>query len=336
MPSHRCNNAAISRIMELTTLDPAKYELIVRDNSESLYKRELITHFQTSTLKYVPVSNCAPMSNASEAFKLATGEFTFFLGDDDRLPINGIEAIYKTVEENNADSSFGIATGTYLVESTSGSGLFAYPLLDQHDPNHRIASYLNEANAMNFIYYSATRTSTARDIFKFVENLPYQFSYVDLLMTLLRLTQGRALKTEQIIYHYDYSQWNSLKDSHNKDGSFYVAAGLPVEYNHLHYLFCGLEGALILDSNWVLERTGSDMSSASLVWFNHMFGRFVTQERVFAYENTKANQAILGYKKQLAKRKTFNLNELLVEICELLDITDHAGAQRYFNFWSTI
>ena len=336
MPSHRATHSAISRIVELASFDPEKFEVIVRDNSENSYKKNILSHVFADVLKIHFVPKCDATENAVEGVKLAKGDFIFFLADDDRPSIHGLEKLHNLAQSHADDETIASISGTYFVESRSTNFLFTYPPLNHEDPNLRITSFVNDANSLNFIYYSAIRKKHWQMSIDLINSFPYKLSYADLLITMLNLARGKSLKTESIIYHYDYSQWETLENSHERDASSYVAAGLPIEFSHLHYLLCGLEGSLLLNSEFLFNQIAYDTSQAAQKWFQNMFGRFLHQERLISCANTAAYKKVMALKTNLRARSDFNTKDLLLDIAETINVVDPDGARRYFEFWSTI
>jgi hypothetical protein len=335
LPTNRSSYAAISRVFEWASLDPQQFELIARDNSGIAKKQALLSSIESPTLRLAIVPPCNAFENGIEALRLATGEFVFFLADDDWLSMRGIQQLHALAEQCKEDSSIACITGDYLVESSSGSGLFRYSGLDSTQPETRIENYLN-ANASNFLYYSAVRRSIANSCFDFMDRLPYKFSYHDQLISLLYLTFGRVLQVGRIVYGYDLGEWESADKTLAKDRSMYSAAGLPIAFDRLHHLFCALEGALLLDSHLIAGSVAEATTTAADLWFQTMFAKFRGHNRETGYEQSAANEATLKLKNKLLGQPDMDMNELLLDVCETLEVSDPEGAQRYFKFWSTL
>lgn len=335
LPTHRSTNTAIARIIEWSSLSGDDFELIVRDNSENEKKREILNLIESKSLKLHFVQKCNPFDNWLEAMKLATGEFIFSLADDDFLSIRGIEQIYNLAKESIADTSISCITGDYILEASNTSGWLRYPKLDSDTAEQRIISYL-EANATNCFYYSAVRRDIALLGANFITKLPYRLSYHDQLISALYLSLGKAKQINRIIYSYNLEQWETAETSRARDQSFYISAGLPIEFDRLHFLFIALEGALLLDSKMVIDRTTEDTSSASSTWFNTMFSKFIHIDRESDYGNTIANSSTSLLREKLLGTRTFNTNEILIDLCETIEKIDQKGAQRYFEFWSAL
>ena len=335
LPSHRHSYAAISRIMEWSTLDPNKFELVVRDNSGNQEKRDIISRLVSPTIKIQFVDTCNPFENAIEALRAATGEFVLCAADDDWLSIRGLQQLHAFAERNILDSTIGCITGDYLVEATAGSFMFRYPALDSNDAHQRISNYLS-ANASNFLYYSVVRRSLIELCFGFLERLPYKFSYHDQLVSLIYLTLGRVSQIERVVYGYDLGEWETAENSLAKDRSMYLAAGLPVEFDRLHHLFCALEGALLLDSSFILDKAIGDTGASADLWFKTMYAKFFNHRRDLPPSHSVVDVEILKLREKLIAQKDWNFNELLLDVCEVLELADPEGAQRYFKFWSTL
>ncbi len=335
VPSNRTSNTTIARILEWSSLDSERFELVVRDNSEDERKHEWLARIQSPALKLRCVPACSMGENVREAMDLATGQFVFCAGDDDWLSLRAFEQLHTLAEQWSSDASVGCLTGCYLVETSQNTGFFRYSGLDAVEAEPRIANYL-QANTTNFLFYSAVRRSVLSACLDFMSRLPYSFSYVDQLMVLVYLALGRVMQIERVHYSYDMGPWESAEGSLNKDRIFYRAAGLPIEYDRLHHLFCGLEGALLLKSNFIAERTSLPLGNAADIWFRSMFAKFRGHNREFGYERNAADEATRKLKETLLARRELDMHELLLDVSETLAVADPAGAERYFKFWSTL
>lgn len=336
LPSNRISYTAIARVFEWSSLDADKFELIVRDNSEHEHKRTLLRGIESNTLKLLCVPQCTMGENWFEALRLATGEFVFCVSDDDWISVRGLQQLQAQAQRQHTDASIACFNGDYLVETSSQTGLFRYAGLDATEPERRLASYL-DANATNFLYYSAVRRSVMTFCFDFLERLPYKFSYDDQLVSLLYLALGRVSQIQRVVYGYDLGQWETAGGTLAKDRHFYALAGLPIEYDRLHHLFCALEGALVLESKLLTEKIAYDPKPLADLWFRTMFAKFRGHNREAGYgENAGANAVTLRLKEKLLAQGQFDVHELLLDVCDAIDVCDADGAQRYFKFWSTL
>lgn len=335
LPSNRTSLTAIARIMEWASLDPEKFELIVRDNSEDERKRELLAKIDSPTLKLHCVPRCGMSENGREVLRLATGEFVIFVADDDWLSVRGLQQLHALAEQFQHDDSVIGVTGAYLVETSSVTGFFRYSDVGAAEPVTRINGYL-QPNTTNFLFYSIVRRSLMSLCVQFADDVPYKLSFHDQLIALMYLALGRVLQIDRVVYGYDLGEWETTEGSLGKDRSWYVAAGLPVEYDRLHHLFCALEGALLLRSNMMTERTGGKAAAAADLWFQTMFFKFAHHNREMGYAQNAANAATLKLRDKLLATRQLDMHELLLDVCETLEVSDPAGAQRYFKFWSTL
>ena len=335
IPTNRTSYSAIARVLELAALDPDKFEVIVRDNSENAKKRALLSMVDSSTLRLFTVPNRGAFENCVEALRLSTGEFVLFLADDDWVSCRGAEHLYLLATENEADQSVGSVTGGYLIESSAYSGVLKYSGIDSPDPVQRLSSYL-QANAPNLLYYSAARRSLMSLCYAFLESVPYSFSFHDQLMSMLYLVMGRVVQIDRVLYVYDLGDWETSEGTLSKDRACYANAGLPIEVDRLHWLICGLEGALLLNSRWLGEKATFDRPRMSDIWFSTNFTRFKHWGREFGYAESAANVETRKIREKWVSASEANLNELLIDICNVFEIVDKDGAQRYFNFWSTL
>jgi hypothetical protein len=335
IPTNRTSYSAVARVFEFVSLDPSKFELIVRDNSENEDKRTLLRKIDSPTLRFSTAPSCSAFENAIHALRLASGDFVFFVADDDWLSVRGLQQLHLLAIQAEVDTSVACLTGAYLLETSSATGFFQYKGLDSAEPAKRLASYL-EANTTNFLYYSAVRRLSAAFCFAFMESLPYRFSYHDQLVSLLYLTLGRVLQVDRVVYYYDLGDWETPSGSLSKDRASYLQAGLPVEYDRLHWLFCAMEGAFLLKSRLLAQKVSFDCTTLSDLWFRSIFARFKHHDRESGQEQNAASAATLAVKNKWSAEPQIDLNELLLDVCDVLEIADSEGAKRYFDFWSTI
>ena len=335
LPTNRTSYAAVARVLDSASLDPDKFELIVRDNSENEHKRALLSKIESPNMRLVTVAGCGAFDNLVEALRLASGEFVYLLGDDDWVSARGLHQLHALAMESEADASVGCVTGAYLLETSNATGFFQYSGLDSPEPLKRLSSYLS-ANTTNLLCFSAARRSLATFCLAFVGALPYKFSFHDQLISLLYLALGRVLQINRVVYFYDLGDWETPEGSLAKDRAFYNHAGLPLEYDRLHWLFCALEAALLLKSQLVAEKAHYNTAPLADLWFQTMYHRFKHHNRESGYEQTIANVETLKFRKALLSQPTVDLNGLLLDLCDLLEIADKAGGERYFSFWSTL
>jgi len=335
IPTNRASYSAMARALELSELDPDRFELIVRDNSEDARKRELLGRIDSPTLRYFSVPNRGAIENAVEALRLASGDFVLFLADDDWVSAKGLTQLHDLAQQHARDESVSSLAGTYLVETTAGTGFIRYSGIDSLDATERVAGYI-QANAPNVLYYSAVRRPLLKFSMEFVASLPYKFSFHDNLVVLLHLALGRTLQVDRVVYHYDQTEWETLEGTLAKDRAWYVKAGLPIEVDRLHWLICGLEGALTLNSQLLADRRGLDRKQLSDLWFATMFSRFKHWDRELGWSDTPVNQSAKRLKDKWIAQPEINPHELLFDVCDLFEIADKDSAQRYFDFWSSV
>jgi glycosyltransferase involved in cell wall biosynthesis len=335
IPTNRGSYSAAARVLACTSLNPQTFEVVVRDNSETGPKRDLLKTIDSPVLRLHTVENRGAFENPVEALRLATGDYVFFLADDDWWSLHGMQQLHTLAMDVGDDMSVSCLTGTYFIESSTRAGLFRYENVDSNDPAARIAGYF-EANAPNVLYYSAVRRPLAIFCYTFLEQLPYKFSYHDQLLSMLYLALGRTLQIEHVTYFYDLGEWETWDKSLSKDRSMYIGAGLPVEIDRLHWLLCGMEGGLLLNSQLLAEKGRYDRKQLANLWFGNMFARFKHHHRETGYDSTPTNEGTLRLKNKWLAETEVNLGELLFDVCDILEKVDPAGAQRYFKFWSSL
>ena len=335
VPTHRRSYSALARAFEVASLDPARFEVVVRDNSVDERKREVLRMIQSDAFRLIECDDRGAFENSIASLRAATGEFVLCLADDDWLSLRGMAAIHRLASQALDDRSVGLITGTYVLEMSDRAGLFRYAGVDVADPVARLRSYFS-IPAPNVLYYSAVRRDLAIFCFEFLDRLPYKFSFHDQLLSLLYLSIGRVLQVENVVYSYDLGEWETAERSLAKDRAMYEAAGLPPEIDRLHWLLCAMEGGFLLNSQMVRDRIQGDRNALATVWFANMFDRFRNHARVAHFPASPLNDATLRLREKWVNSAEVNLNELLFDVSDVLDVSDRSVAQRYFQFWSSL
>jgi hypothetical protein len=333
-PTHRTSYSAIARIFEAASLDADRFELVVRDNSNNVEKREILERINSPALRLLNVPNKGAFENFVEALRVATGEFVVFWGDDDWISIRGLERLYSRLEPISNDRTWSAGTGDYLVESSGPAGLVRYSDIDSPSAEARIASYL-ATPAPNVLFYSVIRRALAQRGYELIESFPYKLSFHDQLVSLVYLASGRIATVERVVYFYNLGIWETSEGTLEKDRSTYREAGLPIEVDRLHWLICAMEGAYLLRSKFLSDYP-YDRGRTVDAWFSTYFTRFKHLTRESGYSSGLANDATQRVREKWIDADQANLNELLLDICDVFEAVDKPGAERYFNYWSTL
>jgi glycosyltransferase involved in cell wall biosynthesis len=334
IPTNRRSLAASARVLEAASLDAEKFEVIVRDNSGDEKKRALLSSIRSPALCVFTVPNKGPTENFIEAQRLASGDFVYLVGDDDWFSTRGLDQLHTRMVSVYDDQTFESGTGDYLIETSTQTGFLRYANLECPSSHERLVGYLN-ARAPNVLFYSAVRKPLALRCASFLESLPYKLSFHDQLISLIYLAAGRIATIERVVYQYDLGTWETSHGTLNKDRATYRDAGLPIEIDRLHWLICGLEGALLLRSKFLSEFPFERELDSSL-WFRTNLAHFRHATREAGYAAGPINDASQRLRDKWLAESEPNLNELLLDISDVLELADPAGAERYFSYWSTI
>lgn len=335
LPSNRTTDAALARIFELGSLDPTRFEVIVRDNSGDARKRQALESVKGPAVKLIFATGAGPFENAIAAVRAATGDYIFPFADDDWLFARGLTSLYELASAQLSDPKVAAITGVYLVESSRGCGPFSYEGIADATPLDRLQAFLN-ANVANYLYYSAVKTNVARFCFDLLDVIPTHFSFHDQLLSLSYLAHGTVPRVGRLLYSYDIGEWETLQATLSKDRSMYAKAGLPKEIDRLHWLLCGLEGALLMRSARIETSTGRANSDLGDLWFQFMFSRFVHLDRENGLEETPLGLSTKRVRKKWADARSVDFSELLMDITETFEIANPALGEAYFKFWSSL
>ena len=116
----------------------------------------------------------------------------------------------------------------------------------------------------------------------------------------------------------------------------YVEAGLPLAIDQLHWLLCGMEGGFLLNSQLLAERGTYNRKQLTDLWFANIFARFKYHHRETTYDSNVLSQGTLKLKNKWIEEPEVNLNELLIDVCDVFENADPVVADRYFQFWSSL
>lgn len=321
-------------MLEAASLDPERFEVIVRDNSENSAKRALLSSVNAPAMRFVSVSNRGAFENFTEALRLATGDFVYLLGDDDWFFARGLDQLHTHLEGLRENITYSAGTGDYLIETSTHTGIVRYPGLDSEVPEERLTAYL-QARVPNVLYYAAVRRDLVQRCYEFLEGIPYKLSFHDQLVSLMYLAAGRVASIQRVVYVYDLGTWETAEGTLSKDRSTYREAGLPIEVDRLHWLICGMEGAILLRSTF-LSDLRFDRPRMADIWFGTNFARFKQLARDSGYGDNPANEATRRLRDKWGRPSDVNLNELLLDVCDIFELVDKRGAERYFRYWSTL
>lgn len=330
IPSNRSDLASIGRILQSTDLDPTKFEVIVRDNSGCLKKRNILSSANSATLKYHCAPPCHMDENFSEALNISSGNYVLFLSDDDLIFPSGLTNLYKNLFQST-NNNCKIYIGSYLVTNKHSTRIYKYPKLDHDDPSVRVKSLI-KPKAPNYIYYSVLEAQLARKLHHLQGQLPIYLSYTDQLITLLYACESKIFQSDDVFYAYDESEWDSFEKAVRKDRLFYEKAGLDPEIDTLHYLLQALEGALLLRSNFVRNITSCDMSEAAAEWFKYKYLVFLNQKRP-VFNNSQTAIKCGELKQELVSSSSVNLNEILTHVTQIFSISNKSVALKFYDFW---
>jgi hypothetical protein len=326
---------ALSRIAQACSWASPSIQIVVRDNSGDVEKREQIKHFQRDNCTIVSVDPCQPLENLSGLMQLAEGDFIFCIGDDDLCFDRAIAALPGVIDDVGMDPTVAGISGTYALESSKGTALATYDNIDSDDVTVRIAGYLSYGGA-NVLAYSPQRRALVERVFRFMRTIPFFLSYHDQITCLLYLLNGKFVKLPRLLYAYDVGPWESGKSAQEADVRFSRAAGLDPAINKLHWFMCGFEGAvLIRNSDIFPDYSMTQRQKMADQWFSTMFMRFLNNPRL-TFESDFAVQAEAVCEKLRASQGRLSFVDMLIDICQLIALTSDAKAQSYLNFWAEV
>ena len=335
IPTHRSDLLTCSRLAQACSWAGPKVEVIIRDNSGSADKRELLTRFAREHCNIVTVGECGPMENYAETLKLARGDFVFFVADDDLGFDRAIAALPEVIDAARGDASVAGITGLYAVETSQKSAVGGYQEVDSDDPAVRLNAYLGFGGP-NLLIYSPIRRVLIARVFDFVNGMPFSFSFHDQIVCMLYLLNGKFVKFNRLLYLYDNSEWETAEKSQKRDLDFYRAASLDPALNKLQWLVCAFEGAvLVRNSDLIPGHAPAQRQAMADRWFATMYQRFVRIPRD-GFGSPQADKAEALRAKWKTNVGQLSFETMLAELCGFLALSSKDNARKYFDFWNPI
>jgi hypothetical protein len=335
IPTHRQGLQVCSRIIQACSWAGPDIEVIVRDNSGSAEKRELLARFRAKNCNIIAAEPCGPLYNYAETLRLAKGEFVLQLADDDFCFDRAIQAMPELLAQARDDHSIIGVTGAFAIEGSQGSAVIAYPDVDSPDLSKRIAGYFGY-NGVNVLMYAPLRRALAQRVFEFMSSMPTYFSFHDQIQCLLYLMSGKFLRISRLIYGYDVGPWENPASAEQRDLEFYRGCGLDPAINKLHWFICGFEGAaLALNSDFFPDIPRTQRQWVADRWFSAMFARFAGQRRQ-VFDSALAGEAEALYAKLVTSTSQLSFDGVLVQISAFMALCSKERGERYFAFWNKV
>ena len=333
-PTNRKSISSYARVCELLSLDPNKFEVIIRDNSECEKKRRFLESlsFENHQIHIVPNNGAA--ENFSEASKLATGDYLLFIADDDWFFKSGLEMLHQLAVASTDNKTLTALTGTYLVSSSRGIGSVSYSGLDSDNPLSRMQGYLSVGP--NLLYYSAYKKNVFHLSWSLLEKLPYAFCHADLLFVIPALVLGNIASVKTLCYQWDFGEWEGADKAMGKRAGICQAAGLPKEFSVLDKLLTAIEGALLINSKLLGNFVRHDRSELAILWLQNFFAQYQVCPFQNYFPDSEDKNRVDQFRSKLFSIGNITLEGLLEEVTGLFSHVDPAGAEKYFKFWSKI
>jgi len=260
------------------------------------------------------------MENLMECLKLAKGEFVTMASDDDIIFPRGVEATFEAVRSITDNKLWVGSHGTYSLEQSNGSHGLHYQHLGSPRALERVQGY-SEFPGPNLLFYSTIRRSVMLESMEwaFVKH-PLKTSFNDQLCVLWWLLKGQFKDVGRFIFSYDNGNWESINQAAKRDADIAAISHTPKAVTRMHWLACGLEGALLA------KRFGE--IDAGKVWFDLQYKRFKADMRDSEVPEAEA----LAKKWREAKRIV--PKDILSDLCTLIAMTDKPKADAYKEFWA--
>jgi len=331
MCSNRKGLATIARVANLAALASDDVEIVVHDNSGDPEKQDFLAKMQGPNRKIVSVNPCSSWENMVQAVALATGDYIFEVGDDDDVSSFSIPPFLKAIDEIDADPSYVMVNGFYIIEAGGQSALYAYENLDSPSPAGRVASFLSSPYCV--LTFSAIRRSLRSNIDAFSRSMPFRFAYLDQIQSALWLCSGRVRRMDRLTYAYDLQNWASPDRGRKADLRFFTDAGVDASALRLKELINAFEGAKAITQKYAeLPLTTDQRLDVGRAWFGHKFERFC---RTSIPDNPAAlfDRESVALADKWRAASEFDFRALLTDLSDFFALSDPAAGQQYYDFW---
>jgi hypothetical protein len=334
-PTYRSDAAACAKIAQAASWASPNVEVIIRDNSGDPKKRALIAQFKRDNCKIVSVDPCAGPENFAAALKMATGEFIFYVADDDIGFDRAVAALPGLIDIVGTNPDVVGMSGTYAIETSKGSALVSYKGLDSDAVETRVASYLNYSH-YNVLVYTPMRRALYERVFAFMRSMPFFFSFHDQVMCLLFLLNGKFVTIPNLLYAYDVGPWEDPVSAQKLDARHYTESGLDPAISKLHWFLCAFEGAILIRSGDVVpDHAPAKRQAMADQWFSLMFQRFLSNPRL-AFGSQFVTQADALCDRLRASQGRLSFIDMLSDICRFIALFSDEKAQGYLSFWAEL
>jgi hypothetical protein len=335
--SNRVGLSAYARILDVCSFASDDVEVVVRDNSQSEQKKAFLSNIAQKNCRMLFVDHCGAEENMLEALRASTGEYVFFIADDDLCSQRAIDAVVRCISDHAGDSSVGGITGQYALEDDRGLSVFAYLPLDSRSVVERTENFLTSAK-VNVLVYSAIKRDIVFDVISFIKKSPFTFSFSDQIFSISYLLCGRFVNINRIIYSYDMYQWQNAERGAAKDMQYYTLAGFDPSIIRLHWLICALEGAkTILNPSLGQAVTLDERQAIARKWFALMHNRVRTSVgRSFPLSDSKFDSEATALRDKWLNMKDVSLDVLLMDICGFMALSSQEASFKYYSYWSSV
>jgi hypothetical protein len=335
VPTNRTGLSVCAKIAQACSWATPDIEVIIRDNSGDMGKREFLIQCQREHCKILIAEPCSYLVNLREILRASSGDFVFFVADDDFCFDYAIGAVSNLIGQTSGDLSISGIAGYCVVETTQGSSILSYQNVDSVDVTERLIGYL-KLGGPNVLYYAPVRREVAQRVYAFVGAMPAMFSFHDQIICLLCLLNGRYIRLNRLLYLYDLGVWENVGSSQKRDVEFYVREGFDAAMSQLHWFLCGFEGAVLARNGRVFpDLSLSKRQTVTDLWFSLMFARFKHGERI-KFESRFGDQADRTRDKLLKSTGRLLFPDMLKELCDFIALFSAGKAQAYHDFWDAV
>ncbi|MDR3560914.1 MAG: glycosyltransferase [Negativicutes bacterium] len=331
MPSHNTGTRVNSTILNTCTMGGNDIEVIIRDNSANLQKREFLSRISEKNCRILMVDECPGSENYQALVNEAKSDFVYFVCDDDYISPYALPTLVTEIDRIHDDPGVIGVTGIFGIEDQVSSNFFPFNEFDTPKASDRFKAFLDHSPSV--FHYSPLRRSMMQDMWKFASQLPLFFSYHDWIINCIYLMHGRLTYVPRYIYQYNNANWADAAACLRTDAHYFRKAGLDSSAVRLQWLIGCLEGGQIFLHKYKgVNLPAAERQELAAMWIQQRYAWFLGNWQREA-PDAKFDAEALKVVAKWVDRSDFKFPELLDDLCGYFSLSSPDIAQRYYDFW---
>lgn len=336
MPTHYSepkHYTSICSLINVAKQYQESVEVIISDNSGDKEKKDFIKKISFG-MQNVKLFDAPQEKNFLYAIQQATGEFCFFVGDDDIILPHSIKKIL--FELDNLGDAIGLTTSIGIAKNDSYE-FFLYDKVDSDQVSTRLEGFLESLSKGNLLFYSIVKNEILKEAIELWVSIPNFQAYHDHLVSLFIIIKGRLKRVDACFFIYDMSNWYFLGDRIKSEIRYIRKAGLPDSILVLQRIMLAIEGVKFILKSCNGQK--EEKNKMVVAWFSKWFSAWkysLYSEGYKEVEEVKAcplNELTNEFLNKHLGRKDLSFPDMFNDLCTLYEKYNETG-NKYRDFWS--